>query len=43
MGSNDVQGHKGIDSKLQMQPNVKEMMIKDKQKNWHCAVINSTV
>lgn len=32
MGSNDVQGHKGLDSKLQMQPNVKYMMIKDSGK-----------
>lgn len=29
MGSNDVQGHQGIDNKPQMQPNVKYMMIKD--------------
>lgn len=29
MGSNDVQGHEGIDNKPQMQPNVKYMMIKD--------------
>lgn len=29
MGSNDVQGNKGIDNKPQMQPNVNYMMIKD--------------
>lgn len=32
MGSNDVQGHKGIDSKPQMQPNVKYMMSKETKK-----------
>jgi len=31
MGSNDVQGHEGIDNKPQMQPDVKCMMIKDRR------------
>ena len=31
MGSNDVQGHEGIDNKPQMQPHVKYTMIKDRR------------
>lgn len=31
MGSNDVQGHEGMDNKPQRQPHVKSMMIKDRR------------
>lgn len=33
MGSNDAQGHKGIERKSQMQPNEKYMLNKEKRKN----------